>query len=106
MNEVYIDVGANESRVAVMDQGSLAEIHIERQSREMVAGNIYKGKVENVLPGMQAAFINIGLERNAFLYVKDIAGFGTLGSMDNKEEVSIKSLLKSGDEVLVQVSKE
>jgi len=105
MNEIYIDVGLDESRTAVVDEGNLAEIHIERQSREAVAGNIYKGRVENVLPGMQAAFISIGLEKNAFLYIKDLLDFKG-EEVECKDELSINEILRPGDELLVQVSKE
>jgi len=60
-----------ETRAAVIENGRLVEVYIERSSHQRHVGNIYKGRVENVLPGMQAAFVNIGLERNAFLYVDD-----------------------------------
>jgi ribonuclease G len=106
VNEIYIDVGMSESRVVVVDEGDLAEIHIERQSRERTAGNIYKGKVENVLPGMQAAFVNIGLEKNAFLYIKDAVKYKSGEGYGSIDDISISSVLKQGDEILVQVSKE
>lgn len=106
MNEIYIDIGPYESRVAVVDEGELAEIYIERRGREKIAGNIYKGRVENVLPGMQAAFVNIGLEKNAFLYVKDAVGYGTFHDAGSGEETSISRFLHPGDELLVQVTKE
>ena len=64
--EILINVGINETRVAILEKGLLAEFSIERQDEQRRAGNIYRGKVENVLPGMQAAFINIGEEKNAF----------------------------------------
>lgn len=106
MNEIYIDVGLTESRVAVIDDGELAEIYIERENRERVSGNIYKGIVENVLPGMQAAFINIGLEKNAFLYIKDAVEYDMHGNEDIIDNVPIGSVLKNGEEIIVQVSKE
>ena len=107
MNEIFIDVGFSESRVAVIDEGELAEIYIDRQSRERIAGNIYKGRIENVLPGMQAAFVDIGFEKNAFLYVKDAIDYGAVFHENcTKEEIPICNLLKAGDELLVQVSKE
>ena len=102
MNEIYIDVGFGESRVALIDDGGLAEIYIERQGVERVAGNIYKGKVTNVLPGMQAAFINIGLDKNAFLYVKDAISCDRF----DINNVSISDFIKVGQDILVQVSKE
>jgi Rne/Rng family ribonuclease len=70
MKELIIDVGSRQTRVALLENKELTEIYIERQNNERITGNIYKGKVENVLPGMQAAFVDIGLDKNAFLYVK------------------------------------
>jgi len=61
-----------DTRVAVLEDGSLVELYVERPLQQRVVGNIYKGIVANVLPGMQAAFVDIGLERNAFLYVDDV----------------------------------
>ena len=69
--EIVINVGLTESRAAVVEDGRLVELYIEREDSERIIGNIYKGRVENVLPGMQAAFIDIGIGRNAFLYVDD-----------------------------------
>lgn len=106
MNEIYIDIGLTESRVAVIDDGELAEIYIERESRKGITGNIYKGIVENVLPGMQAAFINIGLEKNAFLYIKDAVEYDASGNENLTEYAPIESVLKTGEEIIVQVSKE
>lgn len=68
--EIMVNVGARETRIAVLEDGKLAELHIEREER--VVGSLYKARVENILPGMDAAFVDIGLERNAFLYVGDI----------------------------------
>src|SRR6202165_6312535 len=68
--EILISCDEWENRVAVLEEGSLAEIYFQRE--EKVIGSIYKGRVENVLPGMGACFVNIGLGRNAFLYVDDI----------------------------------
>jgi ribonuclease, Rne/Rng family len=106
MNEIYMDIGFSESRIAVMDEGALAEIYIERQGSEMTSGNIYKGRVENVLPGMQSAFVNIGLDKNAFLYIKDAVDNKKINISDPECNVSINEILKVGDEILVQVSKE
>ncbi len=89
----------------MLEKGKLVEIDIERPLQYRVVGNLYKGIVANVLPGMQAAFIDIGLEKNAFLYVDDV-------STDDSEEgvplnrVSIEKLLKAGEEIMVQVIKE
>jgi len=71
VNEIIVDVGAEETRVALMEDKDLAEIYIERNHQSRLVGNIYRGKVSSVLPGMQAAFIDIGHEKNAFLYVGD-----------------------------------
>src|SRR5665213_1154513 len=68
--EILVNVANRETRIAVLEDNQLVELRIERE--EQVVGNIYKGRVENVLPGMDAAFVDIGLERNAFLYVADI----------------------------------
>lgn len=72
MKEIIADVGELQSRVALLEDGVLQRYEIARKAAEPVTGNIYIGKVENVLSGMQAAFVNIGLERNAFLYAGDI----------------------------------
>ena len=69
--DVIVNSQGRETRVAVVEDGKLVEIFLERPLEQRVVGNIYKGVVENVLPGMQAAFVNVGLERNTFLYVKD-----------------------------------
>src|SRR5476651_557126 len=70
--EILINITPMESRVAVVENGVLQEVHVERTQRRGIVGNIYKGKVVRVLPGMQAAFVDIGLDKAAFLYVGDI----------------------------------
>ena len=65
--EIYISKGVGETRIAVKENGKLAELHVDNQSQVKTVGNIYKGVVENVIPGMQAAFVNIGQDVNAFL---------------------------------------
>ena len=70
--QLIADIGPNESRVALLEDGELAEIYIERPDIDRLVGNIYRGKVSSVLPGMQAAFVDIGHEKNAFLYAGDI----------------------------------
>ncbi|MEX2356614.1 MAG: Rne/Rng family ribonuclease [Thermaerobacterales bacterium] len=110
--EILVTVDQDETRVAVVEDHSLAEIHVERPLTQRVAGNIYKGRVENVLPGMQAAFVNIGLEKNAFLYVDDAHPLRMDEddddglSPDEVKKLSIKDLLKVGQQVIVQVAKE
>ena len=71
--EIFVNVAPRETRAALLENGVLQEIHIERASRRGLVGNLYKGRVSRVLPGMQAAFVEIGLERTAFLHAADIA---------------------------------
>ena len=66
-SNIYLDANPYEVRVAVVEDGNLAELYVERKGSERIVGNIYKGVVKNVLPGMQAAFVDIGIERNGFL---------------------------------------
>ncbi len=73
-NELIINVTPQETRVALLEDKVLAEIYIERTEDRGIVGNIYKGKVVKVLPGMQAAFVDVGLEKAAFLYVSDVYG--------------------------------
>ncbi|PYG88819.1 ribonuclease G [Ruminiclostridium sufflavum DSM 19573] len=111
INEMIVDVNAAEIRVGILEDKELAEIHIERTSHQGLVGNIYRGKVSSVLPGMQAAFIDIGYEKNAFLYVgdaipqKDYSDDETDAYRDY-EEYSISDILKVGQELTVQVIKE
>ncbi|MDN5321704.1 MAG: ribonuclease [Clostridia bacterium] len=102
--EIIVQSNEDETQVAVLENEQLAEIYIERSISDRLVGSIYKGKVENVLPGMQAAFVDIGLEKNAFLYVEDAITNGTYN--ENGFKVNIRDILKEGQEVLVQVAKE
>nr|MBP7678556.1 Rne/Rng family ribonuclease [Thermoanaerobaculia bacterium] len=70
--ELLISANERETRVAVLEDGRVAEVQIERRKQRGVVGNIYKGRVTRVLPGMQSAFVDIGLEKDAFLYVADV----------------------------------
>ena len=70
--EIFINSSPQESRIAVMEDGLLAEFLIERKQERGIVGNIYKGKVARVLPGMQAAFVEIGMDKAAFLHASDI----------------------------------
>ena len=70
--EIYINVSAGSTRIALTESGKLVELHIEQADYKRMVGNIYKGKVQNVIPGMQAAFIDIGYESNAFLPFSEI----------------------------------
>ena len=102
-DEILINVTPQETRVAVMQQGVVQDLHIERGSHLGMVSNIYVGRVKRVLPGMQSAFIDIGLERSAFLHVADIWGNRSNGSNDVKP---IEKMLYEGQSLLVQVIKD
>src|SRR5512136_1075843 len=121
--DLVINTAAHETRIALIENGTIAELYIERSRVKGIVGNIYKGKVIRVLPGMQAAFVDIGLEKAAFLYVADV--FEAIEEFESfmdgngkKEEPTegdgpmfhpihpIEELLQEGQELLVQVSKE
>ena len=72
--KIVINVADHETRVALLEDGNIAELFIEQGDASDIAGNIYKGKVQRVLPGMQAAFVDIGLKQAAFIYVSDVIG--------------------------------
>ena len=101
-SEILVNVTPQETRVAVMEQGVAQELHIERTSSCGIVGNIYSGRVSRVLPGMQSAFIDIGLDRAAFLHVADIWGIRQSGDTDKP----IERLLHDGASILVQVIKD
>jgi len=100
-SEILINVTPQETRVAIIEQGITQELHIERTSNHGIVGNIYNGRVSRVLPGMQSAFVDIGLERAAFLHVADIHG-----STQNDHQRPIEQLLHEGSNILVQVVKD
>jgi len=106
--EILINVTPQETRVAVVENGLLQEVYIERSQKRGIVGNIFKGKVSRVLPGMQAAFIDIGLARTGFLHTSDIVGSQDEKNADikNPADVPIDSLLREGQEILVQVVKD
>ena len=103
--EILINVTPNEVRAAILENGVVQEVHIERATQRGVISNIYKGRVTRVLPGMQAAFIEIGLQRTAFLHVSDIVKPAAENDSESAE-TSIRDLVKEGDELLVQVVKD
>ncbi len=103
--EILINVTPQETRVAVVENGVLQELHIERTRTRGIVGNIYKGKVARILPGMQAAFVDIGLERAAFLHAADCRPVSSnRNTVDG--DAPIHALLHEGDEVVVQVAKD
>ncbi|HEY8860284.1 MAG TPA: Rne/Rng family ribonuclease, partial [Gaiellales bacterium] len=101
---ILISVDLSELRVAVVEEGRTVEALIERRGQGSLAGNIYKGKIDNVLRGMEAAFVDLGLPRNGFLYVDDVVVPGQ--DSKNRRRRKIDELLKPGQEVLVQVVKD
>ena len=119
-NEIIINAELGETRVALLENGQFAELHIERERDKSVVGNVVKGRVSRVLPGMQAAFVDIGLERAAFLHASDIVSerpttAGDAAATDDTEPApepvarvpdNITALVREGQEVLVQVVKD
>jgi len=110
--ELIINVTFNETRIAFLENGVLVEFFIERKNDKSIVGNIYKGKVARVVPGMDAAFVDVGLEKSAFLYVADVImdtmmyeEFEGVGSPVEANE-RIEGVLEEGQEVIVQVSRE
>lgn len=103
--EILINVTPQETRVAILEQGIVQELHIERSSSLGIVGNIYRGTVCRVLPGMQSAFVEIGLQRAAFLHVADIMECH-IDDGDIKIEKPIQEVLHEGQSVIVQVIKE
>jgi ribonuclease G len=101
--ELLISVDVGEQRVAILEDETVAEVYLERPERRSIAGNIYLGVVDNVLPGMEAAFVEIGLEKNGFLYVDEIVGPELEG---RKGARKIQDLIKRGQTVLVQAVKD
>src|SRR5215213_6263329 len=102
--ELLISVDVSEQRAAVLEDGKVAEVYLERPERRSIAGNIYLGQVDNVLPGMEAAFIEIGLEKNGFLYVDEIVRDELEGTREGSKK--IQDMLSRGQSVLVQAVKD
>ena len=106
---IYANVTPFETRVAVREDGRLSELYLERQRERSIVGNLYKGRVSRVLPGMQAAFVDVGLERDAFLFVDDVGEALEEEDVDwqvLRAQVPIQDLLRPGQEVLVQITRE
>ena len=101
-SEILVNITPQETRVALMEQGVVQELHIERNNNYGIVGNIYSGRVSRVLPGMQSAFIDIGLDRAAFLHVADIWRL----KQDGDTNKPIETLLHDGESILVQVIKD
>jgi ribonuclease G len=123
-SEILINATRDEVRVGLLDGGQVVEFYVERKREASLVGNIYKGKIVKILPGMQSAFVDIGLEKAAFLYVTDIhAGLEEfapfleeeekvnaleleLGSKKGRPDLAIEELIQEGQEILVQASKD
>ncbi|MFA6002871.1 MAG: Rne/Rng family ribonuclease [Elusimicrobiota bacterium] len=95
--EILANTNFEETRIAILDNGRMAELLWERKSSKNIVGNIYKGVVENVLPGISSAFVNIGFDKNAYLYISDVLG---------DKGAAIDSTLKKGQHIMIQVAKE
>jgi len=108
IKDILIEAASGQTRLALLEDGTLCEYYVERRGQEKLAGNIYLGRVANILPGMQAAFVDIGLEKNAFLHVGDIlVDSGDREALQKRiGNQSIKKMLHPGQELLVQVIKE
>jgi ribonuclease G len=104
-HDILINVTPQETRVAMLEQGVVQELHVERQSARGLVGNIYLGRIARVLPGMQSAFIEIGLERAAFLHIADIWEH-RLGGHGGTDTRPIEKILHEGQSLLVQVIKD
>ena len=100
--ELLVSVDVGEQRVAVLEDDRVAEVYLERPERRSIAGNIYLGTVDNVLPGMEAAFVEIGLEKNGFLYVDEIVG----PELERGHGRRIQDLISRGQTILVQAVKD
>jgi ribonuclease G len=100
--ELIVSVDVGEQRVAVLEDDKVAEVYLERPERRSIAGNIYLGQVDNVLPGMEAAFVEIGLEKNGFLYVDEIVG----PELERGHGRKIQDLISRGQTILVQAVKD
>ncbi|MFO8060659.1 MAG: Rne/Rng family ribonuclease [Bacillota bacterium] len=107
--EILVSVDQDEVRVAITEDQEMVEFYIERSASERLAGNVYLGKVENVLPGMEACFVDVGLERNAFLYVDDAYPVRSEEEdelPDDVRKATISKLVHRGQRVMVQIVKE
>ena len=113
--EIFINESMGESRIAIQEDNQLVEVYIEKQDNHRMVGNVYKGKVENVLPGMQAAFVDVGYELNAFLPFSEIGSDEYLieenegkrnRNNKNGKYDNIEVDLKKDQEIYVQVIKE
>lgn len=107
--ELLVNVTPSETRVALVSDGLLKELHIEREAKRGIVGNIYKGRITRVLPGMQSAFVDIGLEKAAFLHASDIVSHTECVDENEKKQFTVKNiseLVREGQDIVVQVVKD
>lgn len=109
-SDIIVDISYGQTRVALVEDSELVEIYVEDNKHSSMVGNIYKGKVVNVFPGMEAAFVDIGTEKNAFLYVGDAVPKSEFKEDEEEEnaapQISINDVVKPGQEILIQIVKE
>lgn len=109
MLEIFIEEQKENRKIALVEEGVLKEFYEETEQKERMEGNIYLGKVKDILPGMQAAFVDIGLKRNAFIHMKDIipkVSNETGNKEENLEKYRIQDYIKQNDNLLVQIKKD
>lgn len=106
--QIIINSGIREKRAAVLEEGQIEDVFLEQDIYDQIAGNIYRGKVRDVLPGMQAAFVDIGIDRNAFLHINDLYPLLDEERIElwKNNKLSVQEILKPGQEIMVQVIKE
>lgn len=103
MDYIFIDCKDRENRVGIVEEGNLVEYYIEEEDRHKIVGNIYRGRVDSVLKGMNASFVNIGEGKNAYLHVKDAIN---REQMLSRKKFTIDEVLRAGEDIIVQVLKE
>ena len=106
MKELVINKKSNEKQIMLLENGELAEKYKEDNNTNRIEGNIYIGRVENVLQGMQSAFVNIGQKKNTFIHLKDILPKVDVKDGKKEQEIKIKEILKVGEPILVQVKRD
>ncbi len=106
MIKILINSNHLERRIAILENNNLVEYYVEKTGDNQLVGNIYKGKVSKILPGMQAAFVDIGLGKAGFLYVGDISSYHLFQDEPPPKNLHIEDILKQGQDILVQIAKE
>ncbi|MFP4016875.1 MAG: ribonuclease, partial [Halanaerobiales bacterium] len=106
--QIIINSGIREKRAAVLVDGRLEDVFLEQDTYDQIAGNIYRGRVKDVLPGMQAAFVDIGIDRNAFLHINDLYPLLNESQLElwHDNKLGIQQVLQPGQEIMIQIIKE